>query len=66
MKDTTIRLLIQGAMAITSLVGLIVVGAINGDATVMRILEVVLIASVAFFLGHQSGATNGKVAKNGG
>jgi len=53
-------------MAITSLVGLIVVGAINGDATVMRILEVVLIASVAFFLGHQSGATNGKVAKNGG
>ena len=66
MKDTTIRLLIQGAMAITSLIGLIVVGAINGDATVLRILEIVLIASVAFFLGHQSGSTNGKVAKNGG
>ncbi len=66
MKDSTIRLLIQGALAVTALIGLIVLGAFEPDAPVLRVLELILIAAVAFFLGHQGGKTNGTVHRNGG
>ncbi len=65
MRDSTIRLLIQGGLAIVALVGLIIVGAIQGDSPVVKVLEFVLIAAVGFFLGHQSGGTNGHVRRNG-
>lgn len=65
MKDSTIRLLIQGALAVTALIGLIIVPVFNPDASVLRVLELILIAAVAFFLGHQGGKTNGAVHRNG-
>ncbi len=66
MRDTTIRLLIQGALAVVALIGLIVVGAFAPEAEVLKVLEFILIAAVAYFLGHQGGKTNGTVHRNGG
>jgi hypothetical protein len=66
MRDSTIRLLIQGVLAVVALIGLIIVGAFAPDAEVMKVLELILIAAVAYFLGYQGGKPNGIVSKNGG
>ena len=65
MKDSTIRLLIQGVIVVTSLILLGVIGIVSPNSDIIKILEYVLIGGVSFFLGHQAGKSNGEVSKNG-
>ncbi len=65
MKNSTIRLLMQGGLAVIALVGLIIVGAIQGDSPTVRVLELILVAALGFLYGHQGGKANGDAAHNG-